>query len=125
MTIILEGREFNSCCFLLGVRNYESGKEYKKNKKKFDLQFKKKVALKACANKRNLEGEKASDEWNERRKKWVKPSSQVGYKAMTVRDLFEDMKTEPSNAKDVKSWVKFVGRCETLLEEVKFDIEGQ
>ena len=41
--------------------------EYKKNKKKFDLQFKKKVALKACANKRKLEEEKAPDVWNERR----------------------------------------------------------
>ena len=36
--------------------------EYKRNIKKFDLAFKKKVALKAVANKRKLEEEKPKKE---------------------------------------------------------------
>ena len=98
--------------------------EYKKNKKSFDLQFKKKVGEIARANKRKLEAEKKPDEWNEKRKKWVKPSSQVGYKALTVREVFIDMKNEPSDSNEYKNCIKFVERCEVLLNEGKFDIEG-
>ena len=38
--------------------------EYKRNKKKFPLAFKKKVGEGAVANKRKLEAEKPADVWN-------------------------------------------------------------
>ena len=88
--------------------------EYKKNKKKFSLAFKKEVALKAVSNKRKLEESKPADVWNAKKRKWTKPSSQIGYKALTVREIFVDMKDEVSTSSDYKSCIKFVGRCETL-----------
>lgn len=87
--------------------------EYKKNKKKFPLAFKRKVGKV-----RKLEQEKPKDVYNEKKRKWTKPSSQIGYKAKTVREMFPDMKDEKSDTADYKSCVKFVGRCE------EFDIEG-
>ena len=68
--------------------------EYKKNKKKFPLAFKKKVEEVAVANKWKLEAEKPADVWNAKERKQTKPSSQIGYKAMTARKLFSDMKKE-------------------------------
>ena len=38
--------------------------------------------------------------------------------------MFTDMKDEVNKSSDFKSCVKFVGRCEKLLEIGKFDIEG-
>ena len=70
--------------------------EYKKNKKKFSLAFKKEVALKAVSNKRKLEESKPADVWNAKKRKWTKPSSQIGYKALTVREIFVDIKDEVS-----------------------------
>ena len=70
--------------------------ENKKNKKKFSLAFKKEVALKAVSNKRKLEESKPADVWNAKKRKWTKPSSQIGYKALTVRGIFVDMKDEVS-----------------------------
>ena len=66
--------------------------EYKKNKKKFSLAFKKEVALKAVSNKRKLEESKPADVWNAKKRKWAKPSSQIGYKALTVREIFKYLK---------------------------------
>ena len=43
--------------------------EYKKNKKKFPLAFKKKVGEAAVANKRKLEAEKPADVWNGTKRK--------------------------------------------------------
>ena len=77
--------------------------EYKKNKKKFSLAFKKEVALKAVSNKRKLEESKPADVWNAKKRKWTKPSSQIGYKALTVREIFVDMKDEVSTSSDYKS----------------------
>ena len=51
--------------------------QYVNKKKKFDLRFKKKVALIPQENKK-LEKENSKDVWNAKRQKWVKPSSQVG-----------------------------------------------
>ena len=51
--------------------------QYVNNKKKFDLRFKKKVALIPQENKK-LEKESSKDVWNAKQQKWVKPSSQVG-----------------------------------------------
>ena len=67
--------------------------EYKKNKK-FPLAFKKNVGEVAVANKRKLEAEKPADVWNAKKRKQTKPSNQIGYKAMTARKLFSDMKKE-------------------------------
>ena len=98
--------------------------EYKKNKKKFSLAFKKKVGEEAVANKRKLEENAPPDVYNEKKRKWVKPASQIGYKAKTVREMFPDMKDEKSDTSDYKSCIKFVGRCEELLKNGSFDIEG-
>ena len=98
--------------------------EYKKNKKKFSLAFKKEVALKAVSNKRKLEESKPADVWNAKKRKWTKPSSQIGYKALTVCEIFVDVKDEVSTSSDYKSCIKFVGGCEELFTTKKFDIEG-
>ena len=98
--------------------------EYKKNKKKFPLDFKKKVAEAAVANKRKLEEERPDNVYNEKRRKWTQPGTQVGYKALTARQMFPDMKNEKNDTPDFKSCVKFVGRCEDLLVNGQFDIEG-
>ena len=66
--------------------------KYKKSKKKFSLAFKEEVALKAVSNKRKLEESKPANVWDAKRRKWIKPSSQIGYKALTVREIFADMK---------------------------------
>ena len=97
--------------------------EYKKNKKKFSLAFKE-VALKAVSNKRKLEESKPADVWNAKKRKWTKPSSQIGYKALTVCEIFVDVKDEVSTSSDYKSCIKFVGGCEELFTTKKFDIEG-
>ena len=97
--------------------------EYNKNKKKFPLTFKKKVGEAAVANKRKLEAEKAADVWNAKKRKWTKPSSQTGYKAMTARELFSDMKQEKYGSPDFKNCVQFLRRCEELLVTGKFEIE--
>ena len=98
--------------------------EYKKNKKKFSLAFKKEVALKAVSNKRKLEESKPADVWNAKKRKWTKPSSQIGYKALTVCEIFVDVKDEVSTSSDYKSCIKFVGGSEELFTTKKFDIEG-
>lgn len=98
--------------------------EYKKNKKKFSLSFKKLVAEKAVSNKRKLEQDKPKSVWNEKKRRWTQPNTQVGYKARTVREVFTDMTNEKNDTEDFKSCLKFVGRCEELLKNGKFDIEG-
>ena len=98
--------------------------EYKKNKKKFALAFKKEIALKAVSNKRKLEENKPADVWNAKKNKWTKPGSQIGYKSLTVREMFSDMKGEVCGSSDFKSCIKFVGICEDLLTTGKFNIEG-
>ena len=98
--------------------------EYKKNKKKFTLAFKKEVAGKALNNKRKLHENKPADVWNAKKSRWTQPASQIGYKALTVREVFIDMKEEKSDSSDFKSCVKFVGRCEELLTTGQFAIEG-
>ena len=70
----------------------ESKMEYKKDKKRFSLAFKEEVALKALSNKRKLEESKPADLWNAKKRKWTKPSSQIGYKAVTVREIFKYLK---------------------------------
>ena len=73
--------------------------ESKKNKK-FTLTFKKEVALKAVSNKRKLEESKPADVWNAKNRKWTKPSSQIGYKALTVHEIFAELKDEVSTSSD-------------------------
>ena len=41
-----------------------------------------------------------------------------------MREVFVDMKNEPCHSSDYKNCIKFVERCEALLEEGKFDMEG-
>ena len=89
--------------------------EYKKNRNKFCLGFKKEVALKAASNKRKLEESKSVDVWNAKKRKWTKSYSQIGYKALTVRETFVDMEDKISFSSDYKICIKFVGRCEELL----------
>ena len=98
--------------------------EFKKNKKKFSLAFKKKVGEAAVANKRKLEEEKPANVWNAKKRKWTKPNTQIGYKAMTCREMFSDMQEEKNDTPDFRSCIKFVGRCEELLITGKFEIEG-
>ena len=98
--------------------------EYNTNIKKCSLAFKKEVALTAVSNKRKLEESKPADVWNAKKRKWTKPSSRIGYKALTVREIFVDMKDKVSTGSDYKSCIKFVGRCEELLTIGQFDIEG-
>ena len=68
------------------------------------------------ANKRKLEVEKSSDVWSPKKRKWTKPASQVGCKALAVRDIFFDMKDTANGSADFKSCVKFAGICEELLK---------
>ena len=98
--------------------------EYKKKHKKISLALKKKVATRAVANKRKLEEKKPDDVCNSKKRKWTKPVSQTGHQPLTVREMFTYMKDEVNKSSDFKSCVKFVGRCEKLLETGQFDIEG-
>lgn len=53
--------------------------QYVNNKKKFDLCFKKMVALIPQENKKKkLEKEDSKDVWNAKLQNWVKPPSQIG-----------------------------------------------
>ena len=67
--------------------------------------LRKKVREAAVANKQKLEAKKPADVWNAKKRKWTKPSSQIGYKEMTVRTLFSDMKEEKRDSPDFKSCV--------------------
>ena len=66
------------------------------------LSFKKKVGEAAVA-KRKLDTEKPADVWNAKKREWTKPSSQIGYKAITAQALFSDMKEEKCDSPDFKS----------------------
>ena len=52
---------------------------------------------------------------NAKNRKWTKPSGQIGYKALTMREIIADMQDEVSTSSDYKSCIKFVTRCEELL----------
>ena len=80
--------------------------------------------MKAVANKQKLEEEKPDGVWNPKKRKWTKPASQIGYKALTVRNMFTDTKDEVSKTSDFKSCVKIFGCCENLLEAGQFDVGG-
>ena len=64
------------------------------NHKTFSSAFKKEVAMKTVANKRKLEEEKPDDVWNSQKRKWTKPTSQIGYGSLTAQEMFTDMKTQ-------------------------------
>ena len=100
--------------------------EYKKNIKRFSLTEKKAIAELALANKKKVEEEQCNMKpyYNEKKKKWVKPQTQVGYKAKTVREYFVDLETEPNDSQDFKNAVKLVDRCVALLEANEFEKEG-
>ena len=102
--------------------------EYKKNKKKFPLKFQKEVALKLQERKRKYkEGKKDpainKAVWNPKRKKWTHPYTQTGYIQPTVREVFVDLKDEPSSSNDIKNASKFVTRCLEKLGKGEFNIE--
>ena len=77
--------------------------------------LRKKVREAAVANKQKLEAKKPADVWNAKKRKWTKPSSQTGYKAMAAQELFYDMKKQKCDTPDFKSCVQYVRRCEELL----------
>ena len=60
----------------------------------------------------------------QKKRKWTKPSTQIGYKAMTARELFSDMKEEKRDSLDFKRCVQFVRRYEEPLVTGKFEIAG-
>ena len=64
--------------------------EYSKNNKKFNLADKKRIAGVAIRNRDKLADEKLNlrPVYNEKKRKWVKPESQVGFKAMAVREAY-------------------------------------
>ena len=68
--------------------------EYKKCRKKFCLAFKKKIGEKVITNKRKFEVEKAAEIWNPKKQKQTKTANQMGYKTLTVREMFSDMNDE-------------------------------
>jgi len=97
--------------------------EYKKNKKKFTLDFKKKVTEAAVSNKRKLAEDVPADVHNA--KKGSGPNHLSNWlQTKTVREMFPDMKDEKCDLPDYKSYIKFVGRCEELLIKGKFEIES-
>ena len=97
--------------------------EYKKNKK-FPLAFKKIVGEAVVANKQKTWSQKACQFINAIKCKWTKPSSQIGYKALTAQELFSDRKEKNCDSTNFKYWVQFARRCEELLVTGKFEIEG-
>lgn len=103
--------------------------EYNKNKKKFTLQQKVKVATEAFNRKRKFEEDKRDPTknkpyYNEKRKKWVNPMDNQGFIGPTVRTMFSDMKNEPESSKEFKNCYKFVQRCLLLKENGEFDKDG-
>ena len=92
--------------------------EHKKCKKKFSLAFKKTLGGKVVANKQKLKVEKPADTWNQKKRKWTKLPSQMGYKALTVHEIFSDIKDVANESPDFKSCVKFVGRSLKLPGQV-------
>ena len=102
--------------------------EYKKNKNKFPLKFQKEVASKLQERKRKYEADKKNPEinkavWNAKRRKWTHPFTQIGYIQPTVREVFVDLKDEPSSSSDMKNASKFATRCLEKLEKGEFNIE--
>ena len=69
---------------------------------------------KAVSNERKLEESKPADVWNAKNRKLTKPPRQIGYKALTVREIFVNMKDEVSTSSDYKSCIEFAARCEEL-----------
>ena len=101
--------------------------EYLKNKKKFSLHDKKKVALIALERKRKYEQDLKDPKkhvWNEKRKRWVNPISQTGYIGPTVRECFSDLREVANDSADFLNACKFVNQCVDLEKKGKFDIEG-
>ena len=98
--------------------------EYKKCKKKFTLSKKQSVAKAAIENRKKIADNPASKKWDDKKRKWTNPHSQIGFKAMTVRELFSDIKDEPNDSKDFKNALKFVDRCVKLHEDGEFVKEG-
>ena len=93
--------------------------------KVFSLAFYKKAPENTEANKWKLEVETPTDAWNLKKQKWTKPASQRGYKALTKREIFSDIKDETNaRAGNFNSCNKFVGRYEELLETATLAIEG-
>ena len=103
--------------------------EYKKNKKKFNLKIQKEIGEKLQDRKRKYEEDKKNPlvnkaVWNEKKRKWAYPFSQVGYSQPTVREIFSDLEGEPCDTSDFRSATKFAKRCMEKLENGEFDIEG-
>lgn len=81
------------------------------------LAFYKKAPENIVANKWKLEVETTTDAWNLKKQKWTELDSQRGYKALTKREIFSDIKDETNaRAASFNSCKKFVGRYEELLE---------
>lgn len=99
--------------------------EYKSNKKKkWSLSTKEKIAKAAIANQKKIKANPAAKRWCDKKRKWVRPSTQIGYKAMTVRELFVDMAEEHSNTQAFKNACKLVCRSVNLLKAGAFQKEG-
>ena len=80
--------------------------EYKKCKKKFTLNKKQSVAKAAIENRKKITNNPASKKLDDKKRKWTNPHSKIGFKAMTVRELFRDMKDEPNDSKDLKKRIE-------------------
>ena len=85
--------------------------EYKKNKQKFPLAFKKKVGEAAVVKNRKLEAEKHANAWNAKNANGQNQAVKLGmYKAMIARELFSDIQEEKCDSPNFKSCVQFVRR---------------
>ena len=78
--------------------------------------------LKDVVNSHKLNENRPTDVWkgNERVKR---AASQIGFKALTVNKMFDNMKNDMNKSSEFKSCVKFVRRYEVLVVTGQFEIE--
>ena len=98
--------------------------EFVKNKKKFSLNEKRLIAEKAVELRTELKKNAPKPFWSDVKRKWVYPSTQVGFKALTVRSMFSDMADALSDSKDFKNAIKLVERSLSSMEAGDFDKDG-
>ena len=82
--------------------------EFLKNKKKFSLDQKRAIGDKAIELRTELKKNGPKPYYHDTKLKWIYPSTQVGFKALTVRRMFPDMADAHSNSSDFKNAIKLV-----------------
>ena len=85
--------------------------EFKNNSKRFNQVQRVAIAEQTLEIKEEVERNKPKSYYCEKKRRWIRPSSQVGFKAEAVRAIFSDMKDEPNGTREWNLAVKLIDRC--------------